>query len=931
MNDINEILKIELFGYRINTKKLYELIEKNFLVESKNYDLELDDKIFEIQIEKTDGKYIIKSNNEISYFFKKEVLLQINGKKYTHNIFCLENISTLLNYYNFKCPYILGKNQKYKLNMNTECRNLSIPFTEGKKLIIEEELKSFNKFLLSKDDFYSYKNSKIHCSISESTDKQFTTKDLGKYATNYLKNISEDEILFFMPNDNMREIQNQTLYVEGEIFNFLTGSEKGGKTFSILCLNIFEENNYRIYFNDKFFSELEEKGDYQEILKVFFYEILKIFKNYDEYIEFSKLFFEKLNETEIYEIKFKPFILKFIDEIEKFAQAKKYEKIMIIFDDYELDEKKKKQFQQNYNFINELYEKRGEKSFIHFTFIALLNENYIKDCVIFNLEIEIDPFSLKYIKKDEKSGRNYFPFIYIEICFYNSKEDSIQYQNKIKEKNKDFCNISEKYLNYINYSLYHLNNIKILRQKKKRKKAFSTELSKYIRSLENKSQAYISDFYDSNNLDALYVYDLDKIKEFHELISNEETIKHKTLIEILKFLPIRTLNFYYMGTEIGKDYIYTENSESYKISYRYEFYKNSINKYLSQFENACYEKKNVKPGEKGDLFEKRVIESIKNGYFENFKPEKIIDIEDIYSLCEYKEQNYSKYEKVIELFEKLFSEENVNIIMIKQKKPNARRYDLAFLQKLSKGKYQLILAQITTRKDLKEMKQYTDVKYDCFNLANFFAIFKNVVIDRYHFLFIFKGGLNEDKNSMEFCENNDIYYIKYCEKGKEQFFLDSDNKIINQIIFDQKNFTLVECIKNYKLSKLDNLSYSSEYSLIGKKRTRINEISRAKYYLGINIYNVVFSIFDKKNFELCEEYYSLEEEKIFKIYVRHNSKNQKVYFLEYLKNGKKKVEIIKTNSSKFYRFGKKKNLNNEINKPGTISKCFRFLNNDDMD
>ena len=38
-----------------------------------------------------------------------------------------------------------------------------------------------------------------------------------------------------------------------------------------------------------------------------------------------------------------------------------------------------------------------------------------------------------------------------------------------------------------------------------------------------------------------------------------------------------------------------------------------------------------------------------------------------------------------------------------------------------------------------------------------------------------ESGLNEDKNSMEFCENNDIYYIKYCEKGKEQFFLDSDN------------------------------------------------------------------------------------------------------------------------------------------------------------
>ena len=84
---------------------------------------------------------------------------------------------------------------------------------------------------------------------------------------------------------------------------------------------------------------------------------------------------------------------------------------------------------------------------------------------------------------------------------------------------------------------------------------------------------------------------------------------------------------------------------------------------------------------------------------------------------------------------------------------------------------------------------------------------------------------------------------------------------------------------------------------------------------------------DKKNFELSEEFYSLEENKIFRIYIRHNSKNKKVYFLEYLRNGKKKIEIIKTNSSKTYKFDKKNNLNKEINKPGTLIKCFKLLDN----
>ena len=155
--------------------------------------------------------------------------------------------------------------------MNTKLGNFPENFMKKKKLFIEEEEQElYANFLSSKEEFDSYKNTKFDLSI----DKQLKMKDLGKYATKYLKGIAKDESLFFLSNYNIHEIERETSY-SGEIFNYLTGSEKGGKTFSLLYLNILEENNYRIYINDKFFSELEEKKEYQEMLKNHFLKNLK--------------------------------------------------------------------------------------------------------------------------------------------------------------------------------------------------------------------------------------------------------------------------------------------------------------------------------------------------------------------------------------------------------------------------------------------------------------------------------------------------------------------------------------------------------------------------------------------------------------------------------------------------------------------------------
>ena len=62
----------------------------------------------------------------------------------------------------------------------------------------------------------------------------------------------------------------------------------------------------------------------------------------------------------------------------------------------------------------------------------------------------------------------------------------------------------------------------------------------------------------------------------------------------------------------------------------------------------------MKPGQKVDIFEKRLIDSIKNNYFENFKSDKIIEVYEIFKLNEYNNKNQSKHKNEIEKFSEPF-------------------------------------------------------------------------------------------------------------------------------------------------------------------------------------------------------------------------------------------------------------------------------------
>ena len=77
----------------------------------------------------------------------------------------------------------------------------------------------------------------------------------------------------------------------------------------------------------------------------------------------------------------------------------------------------------------------------------------------------------------------------------------------------------------------------------------------------------------------------------------------------------------------------------------------------------------MKPGQKVDIFEKRLIDSIKNNYLENFKPDKIIEIYEIFKFNKYNNKNQSKYKDEIEKFSELFLSSKIKLAIKHKKSP----------------------------------------------------------------------------------------------------------------------------------------------------------------------------------------------------------------------------------------------------------------------
>ena len=131
-------------------------------------------------------------------------------------------------------------------------------------------------------------------------------------------------------------------------------------------------------------------------------------------------------------------------------------------------------------------------------------------------------------------------------------------------------------------------------------------------------------------------------------------------MEILLFIPIGMFSFQSIIPELE----YLERKEmKFKVSFKYNLYNNIISKYLEKLNSPDYfESKNLKPGSKGDKLEEKVIEEISNGYFNNFKPDKVIEVKNILGLLKKINSDEIKKFKALQKY---------RLIMIKQSQPNA--------------------------------------------------------------------------------------------------------------------------------------------------------------------------------------------------------------------------------------------------------------------
>lgn len=496
----------------------------------------------------------------------------------------------------------------------------------------------------------------------------------------------------------------------------------------------------------------------------------------------------------------------------------------------------------------------------------------------------------------------------------------ILYKKRVLQKNDNEIKASKNTLEKLNYSLFHLNCIKNkYNNEKKGLKTLKDTEEKYLQELEKEAETIVNKFYIKDN--DLYIFNFEKVEKYHKIISDDniKNIECEVTIEILNYIPITFLSLFTIEERDDKGNLKIK----FNISYLYPFYKNSMLKYLSQFKNANYEEnKEMKPGSKGDFLEEKVIESIKLGYFDNFKPDDVIEIDAIYKLSEFKYNKRNEYDQYIKKFEKIFSSRDKKLIMIVQTIPNARRYDLAFLQQYKNGKYQFIISQITRNKSREEMLEYLKVNQDCYSFADFFSLFDNIEVKRYHFFFVFQAGIEENKKAIEFCDNNSINYIKFCLPDKKPTFLDSDDKIIKKIFFDKKSLSMAYLIGGKEIK--EEGTNSIEYSLLRKKRENYIELSEAKYTLGAFIYNETLKILKCNNFELCKINYALKEGEIFHIYYRIGDNKKKIYYLVCLKNEKKIIEIINKEKDT-----KKKDdgiiLEKELYKYDMKFKCFKII------
>ena len=288
--------------------ELFSLIEKNYSITSKKIFLEINKKAYNFDIKELSKSEIYKLTfSGKSYIIFKEIFINFekgnNIKNYKFQIY--EKIINLIEKYQYLNTYIKIKGKKLKINMdiNTSEQN-KLNFL--KNVINSNDNTIFDGIFNFILDESSFNNKKGTCNI----DKENNFFDIfGEYEKDYINNINPSKTIIYPNNVISRKFSCYTKYNMYDInFNFITGSEKIGKTIYVLFKN--KKNNYHIYFNLKILYELEVIKIFIKLIKYFSIKSQNILKDMKIIKNFQKNYLKIILILLFLHINFKILFLK---------------------------------------------------------------------------------------------------------------------------------------------------------------------------------------------------------------------------------------------------------------------------------------------------------------------------------------------------------------------------------------------------------------------------------------------------------------------------------------------------------------------------------------------------------------------------------------------------------------------------------------------
>ena len=354
----------------------------------------------------------------------------------------------------------------------------------------------------------------------------------------------------------------------------------------------------------------------------------------------------------------------------------------------------------------------------------------------------------------------------------------------------------------------------------------------------------IKGYYNNNNTKEIIC----KIREIYDNIN--QPISYDQLYNLSKSFPFK---YFYFSVDSNNSFAISDikSSSTIKIDYCAPIVMDCIWDILYECKGLDKEDKNNFNAQKSSIalkenFEEYLWTSRFNYSYEECKIIKKLSIDSIIKIKDKNEKE--KYEAMINYL----NDKNDSILIV-QNECYAPYFDTAILKCINKQQkiYELYLFQETIYKAADERLCRILLNTEKYYLKFLFFENLNIYIKEVYFSYVFKGE-KPDYTSINYCEENQINYIKYFESERKLIISNIDNKIKSVFQYlkypkDKSNFIIDLPILDFDFSNTPKEEADKEFDklhnyLQNKREMRKKTISKIdkKINEAMNFDNLTF-------------------------------------------------------------------------------------------